>query len=254
MKLFSRVVGEGTPLVILHGVFGSGDNLYTASKQLAEQGFKVYLVDARNHGLSPHAEEHNYDVMAADLDELLTHEGIVNPIILGHSMGGKTVMQYAQSFDNYQKLIIVDIAPKFYPTHHQHIIEGLNAIPVQTIKSRKEAEDIFAQYVSDAGERQFILKNIYRTDEGGFGWRINVPVISKEIYQVGAEISADKKITKPVLFIRGGDSSYISDADFEEIKHTYTDVELVTIEGANHWVHAIKPSEFVDAVVKFAKA
>ena len=254
MKLFSRVVGEGTPLVILHGVFGSGDNLYTASKQLAEQGFKVYLVDARNHGLSPHAEEHNYDVMAADLDELLNSEGLVNPIILGHSMGGKTVMQYAQSFDNYQKLIIVDIAPKFYPTHHQHILEGLNAIPIDSISSRKEAEEIFAQYVTDAGERQFILKNIYRTDEGGFHWRINVPVLSKEIYQVGAEIAGDKKITKPVLFIRGSESSYISDVDFEEIKQTYTDVQLVTIEGANHWVHAIKPAEFVDAVVKFAKA
>ena len=254
MKLFSRVVGEGTPLVILHGVFGSGDNLYTASKQLAEQGFKVYLVDARNHGLSPHAEEHNYDVMAADLDELLNSEGLINPIILGHSMGGKTVMQYAQSFDNYQKLIIVDIAPKFYPTHHQHILEGLNAIPVHSISSRKEAEEIFAQYVTDAGERQFILKNIYRTDEGGFHWRINVPVLSKEIYQVGAEIAGDKKITKPVLFIRGSESSYISDVDFEEIKQTYTDVQLVTIEGANHWVHAIKPAEFVDAVVKFAKA
>lgn len=252
MKLFYRTLGEGKPLVILHGVFGSGDNLYTAAKALAESSLKVYLVDARNHGQSPHSETFDYDVMAEDLHLFLKENNIENPIIMGHSMGGKTVMQYAQKYDNFSKLIIVDIAPRYYPTHHQHIIDGLLAIKLDEIESRKEAEDIFSQYVSNAGERQFILKNLYRTEEGNFDWRINVPVIAKEIYQVGSEISSIRKIEKPVLFIRGAESSYISEEDFEQIKKDYQ-AELVTISGANHWVHATNPKDFVETVKEFCE-
>ncbi len=253
MNLFFRKIGEGKPLVILHGVFGSSDNLYTVSKTLAEHNLAVYMLDARNHGQSPHASEFNYEVMARDLIGFLEQQNLRNPVIMGHSMGGKTVMQFAQLSDNFEKLIVVDIAPRFYPTHHQHIIDGLGAIPIQSIQSRKEAEDIFSDYVSDFGERQFILKNIYRTDEGGFDWRINVPVITKEIYQVGAEIESERLIDKPVLFIRGSESSYITDEDFSQIKKGYPQARMVTIDGANHWVHATRPKEFVETVLEFIK-
>ena len=160
-------------------------------------------------------------------------------------------MQFAQMSDNFKKLIIVDIAPRFYPTHHQHIIDGLMAIPIQQIKSRREAEEIFAEYVPDFGERQFILKNIYRTEEGGFAWRINVPVITEEIYQVGAEIVSERIIDKPVLFMRGSESSYITDEDFKSIQKAYTNARLVTIQGANHWIHATQPQAFVETVLNF---
>lgn len=251
MKLFSRKVGEGKPLIILHGFLGSSDNLFTVSKYLATQGFSVYILDARNHGQSPSSSDHNYQVMAEDLAEFIDAEALENPIILGHSMGGKTVLQYAQKYDNYEKLIIVDIAPKFYPTHHEHIMEGLNAIKIDTLKSRKEAEEIFSKYVSDPGERQFILKNIYRTDDG-FAWRINIPVLSKEINKVGEEIKNEREVTKPVLFIKGSESNYIKDGDFELIQETYTNAQLIVIDGANHWVHATKPKEFIEAVTDFA--
>jgi len=251
MDLFFRKTGDGKPLVILHGVFGSSDNLFTVSKNIAEKGFEVYTLDARNHGQSPRDEAFNYDVMAEDLHDFLETNHIVNPIILGHSMGGKTVMQYAMKYDNFEKLIVVDIAPRFYPTHHNHILNGLAAINTDTLSNRKEAEDIFSEYVSDFGEKQFILKNLYRNDQNKFDWRINIPVISKEIYQVGAEIDLERKITKPVLFIRGGDSSYITDEDIAEIKSTFVNARVLTIEGANHWVHATKPAEFVSAVVEF---
>ncbi|AWW00682.1 alpha/beta fold hydrolase [Arcticibacterium luteifluviistationis] len=251
MKLFFRKVGEGKPLIILHGFLGSSDNLFTISKQLAAAGFAVYLLDARNHGQSPSSSEHNYTLMAEDLAEFIKDENIVNPVILGHSMGGKTVLQYAQKYDNYEKLVIVDIAPKFYPTHHDKIIAGLNAIPINSLKSRKEAETIFSEYVSDPGERMFILKNIYRTDEG-FAWRINIPTLSKELENIGEEIVSTKQIDKPVLFLKGSESDYIKEGDFDVIKETYVNAELIEIEGANHWVHATKPKEFVEAVSNFA--
>ncbi|MCP9768695.1 alpha/beta fold hydrolase [Lacihabitans sp. LS3-19] len=253
MELFFRKIGEGLPFVVLHGVFGSSDNLFTVCKKIAESGYCVYMLDARNHGQSPRSEDFNYDVMADDLNEFLVTQKIQSPIIMGHSMGGKTVMTFAQKYDNFSKIIIVDIAPRFYPTHHNHILAGLNAINVNTLENRKDAEDIFANYVSDFGERQFILKNLYRTDEGGFDWRINIPVITKEIYQVGGEVLLEKRIEKPALVIRGADSSYVSDADFQSFKNSFVNAELVTIVGANHWVHAIKPIEFVAAILEFSK-
>lgn len=252
MKLYSRTIGEGKPLVMLHGVFGSSDNLFTVSKAIAEQGFCVHTLDARNHGQSPRSEVFNYDVMAADLNEFLLENNVNDPVILGHSMGGKTVMQFAMNYDNFDKLIIVDIAPKFYPTHHNHIIQGLNAINLAELKNRKEAADIFGNYVSDFGEQQFLLKNLYRTDDGGFDWRINVPVLSKEMYQVGEELSNTKTVDKPVLFLRGGDSPYILDEDIPTIKRTFPNATIQTIANANHWVHATQPQAFVDSVVAFA--
>lgn len=252
MHLFSRKVGEGQPFVVLHGVFGSSDNLFTVCKKIAESGFEVHILDARNHGQSPRNEVFNYEVMAADLNAYLNENNIQNPIIMGHSMGGKTVMTFAQTYTNFSKLIIVDIAPRFYPTHHDHILAGLAAIDLSKITSRKDAEEIFSNYVSDFGEKQFILKNLYRTEESGFDWRINIPVISREIYQIGGEIVLDKKVEKPTLLIRGSDSSYVTDADFEDFKSSFVNAELLTIEGANHWVHATKPNEFVEAILEFS--
>lgn len=251
MLLFHRKVGEGRPIIILHGVFGSSDNWFTVSKMIADKGFAVYTLDARNHGQSPKSDEFSYDLMAEDLDEFLNHYQIKNPIIIGHSMGGKVIMQYAMKYDNFEKLIVVDIAPKYYPTHHEHIINGLQAIDLETLKSRNEAEAIFAQYVSNIGERQFILKNIYRTENGKFDWRINVPVIAREIYQIGSELHDVHPINKPVLFIKGSQSGYIQDEDMSDIKKIFPQVQLISIEGAGHWVQAEKPQEFVAAVVDF---
>lgn len=252
MHLFSRKLGEGRPFVVLHGVFGSSDNLFTVCKKISETGFEVHILDARNHGQSPRSEDFNYEVMAADLNEYLDTNHIQDPIIMGHSMGGKTVMTFAQKYTNFSKIIIIDIAPRFYPTHHNHILAGLVAIDLNKLASRKDAEDIFSNYVSDFGEKQFILKNLYRTDEGGFDWRINIPVISKEIYQIGGEVFLDKTVDKPTLLIRGSDSSYVTDADFAVFKAAFINAELLTIDGANHWVHATKPTEFVEVILEFS--
>jgi pimeloyl-ACP methyl ester carboxylesterase len=253
MELFFRKIGDGLPFVVLHGVFGSSDNLFTVCKKIAESGYCVYMLDARNHGQSPRNEGFNYEVMSDDLNEFLETHQIQAPIIMGHSMGGKTVMTFAQKYENFSKIIIVDIAARSYRSQHIHIIDGLNAIDLNKIKSRKDAEDIFSNYVLDSGERQFILKNLYRTDAGGFDWRINIPVISKEIHRVVSEVLLEKRIEKPALVIRGADSAYVKDADFQSFKSSFVNAELITIEGANHWVHATKPMEFVSAILEFSK-
>ncbi len=251
MKLHYRKLGEGKPLVVLHGVFGSSDNLYTVCKNISEQGFEVYILDARNHGQSPRSSEFNYSVLATDLFDFIEEHQLVDPTVLGHSMGGKTVLQFSQMYDNYSKLIVVDIAAKGYSPHHSHIIEGLKAIDLSTLTSRKEAEQVFSKYVTDLGEQQFLLKNLYRTDAGGFDWRINVPVLAANAENVVAAIPLSKTIDKPLLIMRGGESNYVSDQSVEDLKDYYTDLKLVTIEGANHWIHATKPREFVETVVDF---
>ncbi len=255
MQLFYRKVGEGQPIIILHGVFGSSDNWFSISKTLAEKGFEVYALDARNHGQSPRSEAFSYDLMADDLNVFIETHQIKNPIIVGHSMGGKATMTFAMKYpDVYSKLIIIDIAPKFYPTHHEHIIKGLNAIDLETIKSRNEAEAIAIQYIPNFGERQFLLKNLYRTEEGKFDWRINLPVLSNEIYQVGGEVEELRKISEPTLFMRGSESGYILDEDIATIKNTFTNAQFETIEGAGHWIQAEKPVEFVESIIKFIKS
>ncbi len=252
MKLYFRELGEGgTPIVILHGVFGSCDNWLTVSKGLAETN-KVYLLDARNHGQSPHSEDFNYNVMAHDLYTFIKEQHLDKPIIVGHSMGGKTVMKFASLFPNdYSKMVVVDISPKFYPPHHQTILEGLSAIPIDTLKSRQEADDIFKQYEPAIGVRQFLLKNLYRNEQNGFSWRMNFDVIKAKIETIGEALDENVKIDKPTLFIRGANSSYIKDADAVLINKLFSHNTIVTIEGAGHWVQAEKPAEFLEEIRKF---
>ena len=184
MKLFYRQVGEsGSPIIILHGLFGSSDNWLTLGKILGET-YRVYMLDARNHGQSPRSEIFDYNSIAADLKEFMDDHSIINPILIGHSMGGKTVMQFALNYpDSFSKMIVVDIAPKFYPVHHTMILQGLASIDLKTLKSRTEANDVLKPFEENEGVRQFLLKNLWRNPEKNneFDWRLNVPVIAKNI-------------------------------------------------------------------------
>jgi esterase len=254
MKLHFRKTGSGTPMVVLHGVFGSSDNLFTVCRAIGEAGFEVYMLDARNHGQSEWSDAFSYGDMARDLDLFLEEQGLVKPILLGHSMGGKTVLYYSQHYTNFSGLILVDIAARGYKRHHEHIIAGLQAIDTRTLTSRKEAEEIFSQYVSDAGERQFLLKNLYRPEEGGFAWRINVPVLAENAGEVVASIDLSTTVDAPLLLMRGGDSKYVRDEDFSEIQKYYPHALLVTVPGGNHWVHATQPQAFIAEAVKFGKS
>ncbi|MFC5409077.1 alpha/beta fold hydrolase [Larkinella bovis] len=255
MKLYYRQTGEtGTPIIILHGIFGSSDNWLTVSKSIAEHNHRVFLVDQRNHGRSPRSEVLDYDSMAADLQEFITDHGLESPIVVGHSMGGKTVMQFAMDYPGqFSRLVVVDIAPKFYPIHHAELIRGLKAIDLATLKSRNEADEILSRYEPLTYVRQFLLKNLYRTEEGRFDWRLNLPVIEQELHGIGGELRNVRIVTEPTLFIRGGDSRYIREEDQAEIKRLFPNSTLETIEGAGHWVQAEKPAEFVDVLMRFLK-
>ena len=256
MKLFYRQAGEsGTPFIILHGLFGSSDNWLTLGKILGET-HQVYILDQRNHGQSPRSDIFDYNSMAADLKEFMDDHSIINPILMGHSMGGKTVMQFAMNYpDSFLKMIVVDIAPKFYPVHHTMILQGLMSIDLKTLKSRTEANDLLKRFEENEGVRQFLLKNLWRNPEKNneFDWRLNVPIIAKNIDVIGFELSNEKAVEKPVLFIRGSESHYIQPEDERKIWELFPSYELVTIEEAGHWVQADKPKEFLEIVQNFSK-
>ncbi len=251
MELNYRTLGEGKPLIILHGLFGSLDNWLTLAKEFAEFR-KVYLVDQRNHGQSPHDQEFSYEVMAKDLHEFIQEHGIHEAAILGHSMGGKTAMTYAVTYDDdWEKLIVVDIAPKVYPIHHQGIIDALKKLDLTTITTRGDAEEQLSKDIEDFGQRQFLLKNLKRDPEGGFSWKMNLSVIEENLEVIGQGLAPQKATEKATLFIRGANSHYVKDEDIILINQHFPNARLETIKGAGHWVHAEKPQELFEMVRDF---
>lgn len=261
MKLFYRKFGEGQPLIILHGLFGQSDNWNSLAKQFAEQGFEVYAVDQRNHGLSPHSDVWDYKAMSNDIFELIKEHELKNVILLGHSMGGKTAMQFAIDYPQYlEKLVVADIAPKYYPMHHQGVLQALQAVDFNVVKTRKEVEAVLSEYITDFGTKQFLLKNIFWIDDTEMAWRFNLKVIIQQIENVGQEVDhighatpVDKSSDVSTLFLRGEHSNYILDEDLDLIQELFPNSILQTIEGAGHWLHAEKPKEFFEAVLKFIK-
>ncbi len=253
MKLAYREFGTGQPLIILHGLFGQSDNWNTLAKQFAEKGFHVFALDQRNHGLSAHSEDWNYEVMASDLHEFIADKNLIKPIILGHSMGGKTVLFFELNYPSIaSKIIIVDIATKVYEAHHQNVLEALHAVDFAVIKTRKEAEAIMNNYLSDFGTKQFLLKNIYWKDNGTeyMDWRFNLTTISNKYDNIRVAVPHFKSNT-PALIISGEKSNYISKQDEDVFKTIFLDCKLLTISDAGHWVHAEKPVEFFSAVLNF---
>lgn len=255
MNLNYKALGEAgkQPLVILHGLFGSLDNWITLAKYFAEH-FHVYLVDQRNHGKSPHTDDFSYQLMADDLREFLMQHAIQNPIILGHSMGGKTAMFFAtQHPEMIDKLIVVDIAPKTYPVHHDSIIEGLKSLPLSQLERRGEADDLLAKDIPQFDTRQFLLKNLTRDENGAFVWKMNLPVIERNIEIIGHGLPEDAVFEKETLFIRGLKSDYIKDEDIPLLSKHFPHSRLESVAEAGHWVHAEAPQKLFDLVISFGK-
>ena len=248
MKLFFRQLGEGEPIVILHGLFGSSDNWLTQAKLFAAH-YKVFSVDQRNHGQSPHDDAFDYQSMVSDLNEFLDDHQIKEPVIIGHSMGGKTAMNFALAHpDKVSRLVVVDIAPRRYNLEHYTIVEGLNAIPINKLTSRNEADEVLSGYVPEPDVRQFLLKNLQRKSTGGFSWKINLPVISSKLSNVGLDLQFPGQFGKPALFIRGAKSKYVPDDNWARITEIFPAAQLETMD-TGHWVQAEKPQEFSDKVM-----
>ncbi len=254
MVLHSNIIGEGKPLVILHGFLGMGDNWKTLAKQFAKDGYQVHLVDQRNHGRSFHSDDFSYEYMAHDLKVYCEEKGISNICLIGHSMGGKTAMLFAVSYPEIvSKLIIADIAPKFYPQHHQTILNGLYELSVnkEVLRSRKEADVFLSNYVPELGIRQFLLKNLYWEEKGMLGLRVNLPSLISQIDSVGEALPDHSHYNKPTLFLRGAASNYILEEDKVLIQSAFAKAKLVTIQKAGHWLHAENPKDFYEEVMRF---
>lgn len=252
MKLYSKIIGEGEPFIILHGFLGMSDNWKTLGKKFGEEGFEVHLVDQRNHGRSFHDDEFNYEVLSEDLKTYCDKHELKDMVLLGHSMGGKTAMLFATEFPQLvSKLVVADISPRFYPIHHDAILEGLSALDFKDIKSRGEADSFLSQYVSDLGTRMFLLKNLYWVEKGQLGLRINLEVLRDHVSEVGEALPIHSKFEKPTLFLRGDKSEYVMPNDAKLIKAHFPLADIETISNAGHWLHAENPEDFYKTVIDF---
>lgn len=252
MLLHSNIFGEGKPFLILHGFLGMSDNWKTLGKKFSNENYQVHLIDQRNHGRSFHSDEFNYDVLVQDLEHYCDHYQLEDIVLLGHSMGGKTAMLFASNYpQKVSKLIIADIAPRFYPIHHDQILEGLSCLDFERIKSRKEADYLLGQYVTDFGTRQFLLKNLYWQEKGKLGLRINLLTLKSKVSEVGEALPISKNFSGDTLFLRGERSEYIAFSDETLIKTQFPNSNIKTIANAGHWLHAENPKAFFIEVMNF---
>ena len=250
MKLNFKVKGQGNPIIILHGLFGSLDNWQTLANRFSSD-FQVFTLDLRNHGKSEHSSTHSYKSMTEDIKEFILDHDLENIILIGHSMGGKTAMLFANTYPEFlEKLVVVDIGVKGYPPHHTEILKGLNAIPQGEFDSRSAADEILIKHVADFSTRQFLLKNLTRDQNKKLIWKMNLPVLENTLLDICSEIKIDP-IYLPTLFIRGENSNYILEEDFDSLEEKFPYMEMITAENAGHWVHAEAPELFYESVLAF---
>jgi len=250
--LHSKIIGEGNPLIILHGFLGMSDNWKTLGNKYVEEGFQVHLVDQRNHGKSFWSEDFNYDLLAKDVVDYIQHYELKKVNIIGHSMGGKTAMQIACSYSELvEKLVVADIAPKFYPPHHQNIIDALNMLDLEELDSRSEADSELQKHLSSFGVRQFLLKNLFWKEKGKLAWRLNLKVLSEKMEEVGENIESSSNFNGPTLFLKGDRSEYVIASDEPTIKNHFPIAIIQTIENAGHWLHAENPEQFFEKSMAF---
>ena len=257
MKLFYRKYGNGPALVILHGLYGSSDNWVTIAKNLSDS-FTVYLPDQRNHGQSPHNEIHDYDSMRDDLFELVNDLKLKKFFLAGHSMGGKTAISFALKWpERLNGLLIADISPFTYESdghsaysQHSGILNAILSLDLQKVTTRNEVEGLLKGKISSEKERGLILKNLQRTENNNFSWKINAKSLlanlEKIMKGIRRQTDYNQQITGfPVIFLRGGDSDYIPEKDFKDILHVFPAAEIIEVPGAGHWIQVDKPDEVV---------
>lgn len=250
VALHYQQVGQGKPIVILHGLMGSADNWRTLGLRMGEQ-LSVYMIDQRNHGHSPHTEVWDYPHMAADVVRLIEEQNLGPVTLMGHSMGGKTAMYLAAYYPHLvERLIVVDMASRENKRGHDEILAALNAADIRHTDKRHEVEAQLMQGIPEASTRQFIMKALYREGEG-FAWRFNLKVITEQYDHILQGMDGNPVFDKPTLFVKGELSNYIRVQDWSDILELFPQADLAVIDGAGHWVHAEAPNAFLDAVGAF---
>ena len=250
MELHARVLGDGPPIVLLHGLFGSNENLGGVARALADR-YAVYAMDLRNHGRSPHGRRMDYPALARDVRETMDAHALDRPVLLGHSLGGKTAMELALSApDRVERLIVVDIAPIAYDRRHDEELEALHGLDLAALGSRGDADRALEPSIPVPAIRQFLLKNLVRGDDG-FEWRIPLETIHAGYADIAAAPSAGGPYQGPALFVRGGGSDYVP-ADAEPaIRERFPNARIETVPAAAHWVHVEAPEVFLEIVESF---
>ncbi|WP_429128661.1 alpha/beta fold hydrolase [Aeromonas media] len=243
--------GQGPVVVLIHGLFGSLDNLGLLARPLSEQ-YRVISVDLRNHGASFHSGEMSYPQQGADVIALLDQLGLEQVALVGHSMGGKVAMQVAkQAPARVDRLVVADIAPvAYHHARHQNVFAGLNATLERLPQSRSEAEAILAEHIEIPGVRQFLLKSFAKT-EAGWGWRFNVPALEHNYANIMGWPDDQTRFEGQTLFIKGGDSDYMQPQYTETVMAQFPAAKARIIAGTGHWLHAEKPALFNKLVVDF---
>jgi esterase len=247
MQLHHQILGQGQPLVLVHGLFGSADNWGSIARHFA-QHFQVISIDLRNHGRSPHSASQTYADMADDLLELCNALGLEQIYLLGHSLGGKVAMQFATHYpERVSKLIVVDMAMRAYADEHTHLMDAMQALDLSQLQSRSEVDKALSQTIPNLMVRQFLLTNLVKAGEQ-LRWRINLPALKANYAKYIAPISVH--FEKPSLFIRGERSHYVNESDMAEIQSQFPSAEIVSLP-TDHWVHAEQPELFIKAVEHF---
>lgn len=250
--LHSKISGDKPKhLLILHGLFGQSDNFATLSKQFAEF-YTVHAIDLRNHGRSFHSDGMSFDAMSDDILNYLNHHQIESCYLLGHSLGGRSVIEFSYKHpEKIDKLIVADMAPKAYPPHHQGIIKALNSVDFDKVEKRSDVEEILKLYIPDMGTRQFLLKNVYHAENGKYAFRFNLKTLTDAYNEMVGGSLTDGIFDKPTLFLRGSKSDYVLDSDFDLIHQHFPQAKIENISNSGHWVHAENPKEFFEKTLAF---
>ena len=253
MKLHSKIYGDkGQDLIIMHGLFGMSDNWNTLGRKFSKY-CKVHLIDLRNHGRSPHSSDFNYNVMCDDVLEYMYDYNIINPVILGHSLGGKVAMKFAFTHpEKIDKLVVADIAPKKYKADfYKSLLADLYKLPLKDFNKREEIDSLLSLTYKDKGMRLFLLKNLYRNKNKEFSWRFNIDVLLDQVLNIEEADFIIGVCDVPTHFLRGSNSEYINSSDELLIQEHFSDFSIATIDKSGHWLHAENPKHFYDEVMGF---
>jgi pimeloyl-ACP methyl ester carboxylesterase len=251
LELHYQRTGEGYPLLILHGLFGTLTNWQTAARGLAPLR-SVYTLDLRNHGRSPHSDDAGYAAMAGDIFEFLDRHRLPQADLLGHSLGGKVAMVAAlRDPSRISALVVADMTPRATPPRHDDVFGALDAFDPATVSSRAEADAAMAPLLPDPGVRQFLLTNLQRGEDGRYRWRMNLPVLRRSYAAHLEGVDSPRPYPGPALFVAGARSSYVTAGDHDAIHRLFPAARILTLPDSGHWVHVDQPALFLRAVQEF---
>jgi esterase len=249
--------GSGPDVVVLHGLFGMGNNLGRLGRAL-EDAYRVHLVDLPDHGRSGWTRRSDLRGMAGALRAWLSEQSIAGAHLVGHSLGGKVAMQCALDDPAaVVSLTVADIAPVTYSRSHDTIFLALTEVAAADCRSRAEADEILATHIGEAGVRQFLLMSLYRDEDGSYAWRFNLQGLQRNYAAYLKAPEFEEAYPGPALFLRGARSDYVTDAHLAEIERQFPAAHTETLADCGHWLHAEQPDQFnalvrgfLDQVVK----